>query len=1195
MGFREKVALVLVTIVINQLTITHCMPSTSRKSSLKRYLDSFKQTKTCPKSPSLTRGIKTPKSVFTKNKNVVLNKNAPKKSSYKMYNFPDIEYPLDTSAKDPFYMGTNLNTFRMPDKRAPCAQSQAVSDLKKEMRMKRKLNRYTNIENVRAESEKPFTTAFTSGSEPIWMQSPGMFPEVQYPVSAMETWIPHYWNSPIFTQNEPPFDYPEIPASKALGSFTCRPYKKQVKSKTQQYFDQMEILKAKMKGSKPQPDLNNSANNASSTNTEAINSDTNSQNTSSPETIANEPNQETSPNENSQSEANLPDHVSETVPAISEEEPLLPQTPLPNPTKDVCPVYDYNNTNIEDVIQPNEVTPNTESTSDPINSTNMPTVTSDTPSPAEDNSIPDATGPMNVQLPLPTTSTGDNVPANIPMDVIKQLMPTDKNSYMPVIVLPVDDSSNTIQLPNVETNSDTPVIVFIPSRKPQTCTGTVTDNTPPAPSGIETVPSSTDNDSNSLDTNVPTTPDLTAVEPLIPINSPPTDISEIDPLLPDVQDLPSTTEPNGGTDETPASDGTAQNNPVDEVPQELTPITSPNVEPPVPVDISDIPSIVPTDNLPSDNPLPVNLNDGLPLTPDTSTITEELPSGPDTPKELTPIDGVNTNPLPIGNMDPTGVTNDIVPTLNNGDESSPVSDNVLPENPIPLNDFTEGVIPEENIDIRDVTGSDKIKDSGLVPDTSDVMNNLPTDVTEDDFLTPVSMIPISGSPTDITNVDPTLPLAETILANQATGVVGDKVTPDVATDNLSLDNLPTQGAIESIPIFGDMLDTQDLDNTLKILPKRTNEDTFCPPPEATPLNNTNEEEISSEEDFLMLDTPISNIVQVKPSFPTGSIAHDVSTSNEKTHDLQSSDVNHPDDEMVYLTEHVYTLPEAMELRNDSVTDICVDNPSIPTAKEHLETLTTEDTRYAEPAALLVLDKQNRNNTDENIQSKAHEEVTEELQSDIIHSDQVIPAHKYTPISISTEDEKLYVGNTELETSTGDVDKDVLHRVSLERAQSDTSIFTYDLDKIEQVEPLLLEDERDISKSNLDNGPHTAVLELSITDTAVKDTEHRDMLNNTPSTIDTDKPDASTSELRTKESVESERPLDDLVQDNIPQEKTIEGKDFVPLHNDKVTSLIDKAIKKSTEGKTNTKEELFLPKDLSNAELRDLIKYLYAVV
>lgn len=238
------------------------MPSSSRKACFKRYLDSFKQEKSNPvPRPSCPKEvIKSIKPIFSKCKNAkVCQKTVPEQSIYKEFYFPETEFPLETSPRDRFYLASDFKPSEISNKQLANQQPETFNNLRKEMRMKRKLNKLTHNENYPTKTEMPSYAEFSSFPEFVWSNGQETFPEVTYPTNAMETWIPHYWNPSVY--NPYATDNSEFstcgPKLSENTTIFFKPYKQQLKSKTKQYIEQMEKYKENMRrlsGSKSKVD-----------------------------------------------------------------------------------------------------------------------------------------------------------------------------------------------------------------------------------------------------------------------------------------------------------------------------------------------------------------------------------------------------------------------------------------------------------------------------------------------------------------------------------------------------------------------------------------------------------------------------------------------------------------------------------------------------------------------------------------------------------------------------------------------------------------------------------------------------------------------------------------------------------------------------------------------------------------------------
>lgn len=212
------------------------MTSAYKPDALQRYLDKEK--------------FKTTKSPYVTGNSVKMNKNASlKKSLIKAFNFPEIEYPSDASARDYYTLGNNFNTnsLRPVPKKVPSSQNKAVEDFKKDLRMKRKLDKISEHYHTSDAASTIITSL--SGPESVILTDKEVFPEVQYPLNARETWAPHYWNPPTIAQKQLEYEKPESlifnPKVSAKSNKSYAPYKKQVKSKVKQFMEDIDKLNEK--------------------------------------------------------------------------------------------------------------------------------------------------------------------------------------------------------------------------------------------------------------------------------------------------------------------------------------------------------------------------------------------------------------------------------------------------------------------------------------------------------------------------------------------------------------------------------------------------------------------------------------------------------------------------------------------------------------------------------------------------------------------------------------------------------------------------------------------------------------------------------------------------------------------------------------------------------------------------------------
>ncbi|KAF9815007.1 hypothetical protein SFRURICE_010565 [Spodoptera frugiperda] len=233
-------------------TCRHCMPRTPRKSALLNNLNPAKNNPLSTPFPP-TRTDKTSKQTFGKtNQNARISKNPFRNESIfkKKHNFPENDFPLDTTPRDPFQLKTNFNNYQANRAKANSlrnTQSSIINEMKKERKMKRKLQSNAQLNNdINQPTKEMNPTTFTSGSVNTLLD-PQAFPDIQYPLNTMETWEPMYWNS--FSLAPPtPFDGLETPRSKPTINENIKyPSTRMTKTKARQFLKSYDKIKEENK------------------------------------------------------------------------------------------------------------------------------------------------------------------------------------------------------------------------------------------------------------------------------------------------------------------------------------------------------------------------------------------------------------------------------------------------------------------------------------------------------------------------------------------------------------------------------------------------------------------------------------------------------------------------------------------------------------------------------------------------------------------------------------------------------------------------------------------------------------------------------------------------------------------------------------------------------------------------------------
>ncbi|CAB3245264.1 unnamed protein product [Arctia plantaginis] len=453
-----------------------------------------------------------------------MNKNDQlKKSLISTYNFPETQYPSDASTRDYYTLGNSFNTnsFRSVAKKVPGPQCKAVEDLKKDMRMKRKLDKIQ--EHYHTPEAGSIFTKSLSGPESIILTDKEIFPEVQYPLNAIETWAPHYWNPPQIAQHELEYERPESlifnqkVSNKSNKSYA--PYKKQVKSKVKQFMEDIDMLNEKMHSSKTQYKETQDSNTKNEL-LAILKSDFNKTDSNNSNILLKDP--EALSNETTDPLRNIhEDFVNKSIPenqdfkelaiALNETNNLSPQTEtsqLKSNTLDSttisCKIQDkssfplnseHKNVIKEDIhtfkeerdssilkveeeliekvklqnplsaviltdsadLRGTTITANNTNTGNTTNIESLDQKYNDT----DVTSIDD---PLNVNIPLPEMDTYDQTPPDFSIETTP-LSDTNETPHTTIIVVPVDDYVNMMQIPNFNKLSDSSIIVFTPSKK----------------------------------------------------------------------------------------------------------------------------------------------------------------------------------------------------------------------------------------------------------------------------------------------------------------------------------------------------------------------------------------------------------------------------------------------------------------------------------------------------------------------------------------------------------------------------------------------------------------------------------------------------------------------------------------------------------------------------------------------------------
>lgn len=109
-----------------------------------------------------------------------------RQNAFKKYSFPEVDYPSDTSSKAD--ISDKISSIDV------LSDSALLNELRKEKRRKRKNKQ---IEKNYSRDDLPVASvpeSFRNQEPTLYLTEMGLFPEVQYPLTASDTWTPSYWN-----------------------------------------------------------------------------------------------------------------------------------------------------------------------------------------------------------------------------------------------------------------------------------------------------------------------------------------------------------------------------------------------------------------------------------------------------------------------------------------------------------------------------------------------------------------------------------------------------------------------------------------------------------------------------------------------------------------------------------------------------------------------------------------------------------------------------------------------------------------------------------------------------------------------------------------------------------------------------------------------------------------------------------------
>ncbi|XP_073946615.1 uncharacterized protein [Choristoneura fumiferana] len=176
MGLREKVALATVAVIAAQIVCSHCMPRSLPHCSVKSHISSL----ISPKADSI-REFKTNRKLKKNSYNNILNGN-----SSQVLQLPNVKEPSDFEAGR--YYRFYCDYLHEPKKLSE-TQFQ-TRNFKREAKQKRNLD----LRDKRPLPIKSSGLARESPPQPYCFRKSSFFPEVEYPLSARDMWIPKYWS-----------------------------------------------------------------------------------------------------------------------------------------------------------------------------------------------------------------------------------------------------------------------------------------------------------------------------------------------------------------------------------------------------------------------------------------------------------------------------------------------------------------------------------------------------------------------------------------------------------------------------------------------------------------------------------------------------------------------------------------------------------------------------------------------------------------------------------------------------------------------------------------------------------------------------------------------------------------------------------------------------------------------------------------
>lgn len=131
--------------------------------------------------------------------NIRSDLNKQERSVYKILNYPDVEYPLQSIPRQPFcysYLGSTDSKYPLifPNTdETNLTETSSLNKLRREAKIKRKSHCHNNSNFIKVLSDDIYKPECMSASIPYCFNNLGVFPEEEYPMNMKDTWSLNSW------------------------------------------------------------------------------------------------------------------------------------------------------------------------------------------------------------------------------------------------------------------------------------------------------------------------------------------------------------------------------------------------------------------------------------------------------------------------------------------------------------------------------------------------------------------------------------------------------------------------------------------------------------------------------------------------------------------------------------------------------------------------------------------------------------------------------------------------------------------------------------------------------------------------------------------------------------------------------------------------------------------------------------------